>query len=457
VPLLPLPGTRSSRAATILRAAVAAAVLTTSGLALGGEPPSAKRELPDYDGREPPPAGVGPAVRWVPRLVLSPLYATNEFLLRRPLAVVVPAVERVDLPTKLYELFTFGANHQAGIFPVGFLQFGFKPSVGVYAFWRDALFAGHDLRLHVETWTPGWLAGLWTERVRLGQDTLELRMSAARRPDLTFYGIGPRTPASQRARYGQELLDAAIRMDHGLWRLSHVEYAVGVRSASFYSGRHDQDPTVQEEAARGAFPLPDGLESGYTAPYLRLAAVVDSRRPWPWSGSGMRLKLLAEEGNDVRSGPVSSWVRYELGAGAYYDLTGYQRVISLSAAAMFADPIGARPVPFTELAALGGDGSMRGFPGRRLVGRSAAVVTARYGWPVGPYLAGTVALAAGNVFDEHLSGFSPGLLRLSGTIGLAAFSQDHPFEMLFGLGTDPFDQGASVSQVVIVLSVNRGL
>ncbi|MBC7794242.1 MAG: hypothetical protein H7Z43_11090, partial [Clostridia bacterium] len=45
------------------------------------------RETPDYDGREPDYAPSGAV--WIPRVVLFPFYAVNQYLLRVPLAVTV--------------------------------------------------------------------------------------------------------------------------------------------------------------------------------------------------------------------------------------------------------------------------------------------------------------------------------------------------------------------------------
>jgi hypothetical protein len=436
----------------------AAMACLLAGSAAAADAPSPKREVPDYDGRPPAPTTVRQASLWLPRILLAPLYLTSEYVIRRPLAVVVPAAERVDLPWKVYDLLTFGADHQAGIAPIGFVQFGFKPSFGLYAFWSDALVAGHDLRLHLETRPVAWLSGSFTERLRLSQHTLELRIAASRRPDQIFFGVGPRSLASHRSRYAEDLVDTRLRIDLGVGRLSHVQVAAGLRRARFHPGEYGGDPGVDAQAAAGAFALPDGYRRGYTAPYQRVLVVVDSRQPWPAPGSGARLKLQVEQGTDLHTSPYSGWLRTEVSAGGFYDLTGTQRVLGLSLAAMFADPLGMRPVPFTELVSLGGNGPMRGLPGGRLSDRSAAVLTLRYEWPVGPWLAGTIAAALGNVFSERLRGFEPALLRQSYTLGLAsAVSQDYPFEVLVGFGTDTFAQGGRIDSVILSVGVNRGL
>ena len=77
------------------------------------------------------------------------------------------------------------------------------------------------------------------------------------------------------------------------------------------------------------------------------------------------------------------------------------------------------------------------------MGQSAAVTQLQYTWPIGPWLGGTLQAAVGNVFGEHLDGFTARLLRFSGAIGIATKS-DPSFQLLVGMGTDTFERGASV-------------
>src|SRR5271166_2308510 len=84
---------------------------------------SPKRAVPDYDGRGRTPAPAANAALWIPRIVLAPAYLVSEYVLRAPLAVAIPAAERVDLPRKVYDFFTFGPEHKAGVVPVGLVEF----------------------------------------------------------------------------------------------------------------------------------------------------------------------------------------------------------------------------------------------------------------------------------------------------------------------------------------------
>jgi hypothetical protein len=438
-------------------AAVLLAGLSSAGFAWADAPP--KRELPDYAGRPPPRATPGEVLLWVPRVVFSPVYFTTEYLIRRPLGAILTAAERANVPAALYDFFAFGPEHKAGIAPIAFIDFGFNPSVGLYAFWDDAFFRGDDLRMHVDGWNSDWIAGSLVQRTRFGEkDSLTLKVSAMRRPDQVFYGVGPRTLQSSESRYGEDRIGGSATADFGLWRTSKVETAVGVRSSSFYDGHYGGDPGIVQQAAGGAFALPDGFVNGYTAEYNRIMLALDSRRPYPEEGSGVRLEAQADQGNDVSQSAGSGWLRYEAAAGGFVDLDGHRRVVSLSLATIFADPLGSRPVPFTELVSLGGDQPMPGFYPGRLVDRSAAVGTLRYRWPIGPWLDGSLQAALGNVFGAHLEGFDTRLLRFSGALGLEADSSpDSNFELLVGFGTETFEHGGQVDSVRLVLGVSRGL
>jgi hypothetical protein len=416
-----------------------------------------QREVPDYDGRKDG-TTAGEVLVWVPRIALSPLYLVSEFVLRRPLGFLITQAERANLPEVLYGLFTFGPDHKAGVLPIAFVDFGFNPSVGLYFFWNDAFVDGHDLRLRGSTWGSDWLAGSLTDRFHLGGDrTFELTASAVHRPDYVFYGVGPDTLESDVSRYGSTRLELASKLDLGFWRASRFSFGVGVRSVSFHPGHYRNDPTLEQQAANGAFEIPDGYERGYTLIYNRMSVAVDSRLPRPAPGSGVRLEGSVEQLSDVRFDPGSAFVRYGGGLGGFYDLTDHGRVVSLSIVVSFADPLGDRAIPFTELSTIGGEASMRGFVPGRLYDRSAALATLRYRWPIWIMLDGSIQVAVGNVFGEHLSGFSASRLRFSSAIGIESVgSPDSSLELLVGIGSETFEAGAEITSIRIALGTNHG-
>jgi hypothetical protein len=398
----------------------------------------------------------GEVLIWFPRVILLPLYAVHEYLVRRPLSALVPYLEREDIPTKVYNFFVFGRDHKAGVVPTGFVEFNFHPSAGLYAFWDDGPVAGNEMILHAEAGSTEWLFGSFTDRIRIsGEQTIQLQVRGVRRPDYLFYGLGPTATDSHRSRYGADRIEGTVTVGSRLWRQSRVDAGMGVRDVRTYDGHFGGDPSTSVEASRGAFALPYGFGTEYTVGFSRAALAIDSRHRWPLSGSGVRLEVEAEEDGAWRPGPGASWVRYGGTLGGFLDVNGRHRVLSASVAVLFVDPL-TGPVPFTELVSLGGDGPMRGFYPRRLVDRSAAAATLRYVWPVGPWLSASLQLATGNVFGEHLQEFRWGLLRLSGAIGLVAqVSTDSPIELLLGAGTETFDDKAHLNTVRFAFGINH--
>ena len=420
------------------------------------DPP--KRDVPDYDGRRGGPTTAKEVLLWIPRILLSPFYFVSEFVIRRPLGAIIAGAERAHLPEEIYGFFTFGAEHKAGFAPYAFIDFGFQPSLGVYVFWQDAGFQGHDLSLHAATGGPDWLAAGLTERFRFPDgNSFSLNATGVRRPDYTFFGLGPRTLQRDLARYSASTLDGNAVLDFDLWRASRVTTTVGAKAVSFYPGHFGDDSDVEGQVARGVFALPPGYDSGYTIEYNQIDAAIDTRLPRPSTGSGVRVEGMVFQGNDIRRSPASGFIRYGATAGGFWDLNDHGRVVSLSVGATFADPLGKDPIPFTELVSLGGYNPMPGFFPGRLYDRSAAVGTLRYRWPIWAYIDGAIELATGNVYGEHLKDFDPRLLRLSGAMGIETVgSPDNSLQLLVGVGTETFDAGLNVDSARVLFGTNRG-
>jgi hypothetical protein len=418
----------------------------------------AKRQVPDYDGRADPPATAADVALWVPRVLLFPVYLTSEYLIRWPLGTATTAAERAHVPRILYDFLTFGPDHQAGVAPLISLDVGFKPSAGLYFFWDDFLAAGNDLRFRGSFSTGHWLAGTLTDRIHLREGrTLTFMVSAVRRPDHAFFGIGPHATQDNISRYGQDVIDGSGVFDARPWRTSRLQLGLGLRRSRVYHGNFGSDPSVEERAATGAFPVPDGFGETHAVEYHALSAALDSRLPRPAPGSGVRLELETEHANTL-DGPLGAgWIRYGGAAGAFLDLNGHNRVVSCSLATLFVDPLGGQVIPFTDLVSLGGAVAARGFFPGRLSDRSAAIATLAYQWPIWTWLDGSIQAAVGNVFGAHLRGFDPSALRFSGVIGFeSSGSRDSSFEVLVGFGTETFGEGAKADSIRLVLGTNRG-
>jgi hypothetical protein len=448
-----------------LPAFFAAALLSSllgGGTAQAAEPE--KRPEPDYDGRGGAPQTPAQKALWVPRILLSPLYFVSEFVVRRPLGFVITAAEKANLPSELYDFFAFGPDHKAGIVPIAFIDFGFEPSVGLYGFWDDAGVKGHDVRLRGSTWGAHWLSATATDRVTFS-DRFELTLTstATRRPDYAFYGIGPDTRESALTRYASDSIDARAQTRLSFAGGCLLETSAGYHGASFGHSRYDEanrghedyQPSLDDAVAQGELPAPPGFPSGYRAPFAHTRLVLDSRGKAA-STSGARLELSADEGSDLAH-EGAGWVRYGGTVGGFWDVGDSGRVVSLSVSSLLADPVGQRPVPFTELVTLGGPGMMPGFRMGRLYGRSAAVATLRYSWPVWIWLNGSLQVATGNVFDEHLEGFRVGRGRLSTALGIEATgSRDSIFQALIGFGTETFESGTRIDSLRVSVGARSG-
>lgn len=438
------------------RALLACATLSASQ-AGAAEPP--KRQLPDYDGRGAGRTTPGQKALWVPRLVLSPLYFVSEYLVRRPLGAAITAAERAELPRALYDFFAFGPDHKAGIVPIALIDFGFEPSVGLYAFWDDAGFAGHDLRLHGSTWGEHWLAGTATERFHLpGEVELTFTGTAVRRPDFAFYGIGPDTREDDLVRYAADTVDTRAQSRIPFADSSWLETAAGYRGAAFGHSRYEphEEVSLDDAVRAGKLPMPAGFREGYRAAFTHARLTLDSRGN-TGSQTGGRLELLADEGADFKGPSSSGWLRYGGTLGGFLDLGDSGRVVSLSLSTLLADPLGDRPVPFTELVQLGGPGMMPGFRAGRLFDRSAAVATLRYSWPIWIWLNGSLQVATGNVFGARFEGFRAGRGRLSAALGIeGSGSRDSIFQALIGFGSETFESGAEVDSLRVVVGARSG-
>jgi hypothetical protein len=419
---------------------------------------SPRRTLPDYDGRPAPDPDAGDVLLWVPRVLLFPLYFVTEVVIREPLGFLIAGAERNGLPAALYEFFTFGQEHQAGIVPTAYASFDFQPSVGLYAFWNDAFFKGHDLRLRGGFGGPEWVSAAVSERFYLDAERahrLALEAALLQRPDYTYFGIGPDTRQSNLSRYGQALLEARALYDQRGWRNNFLHAKIVLRSVDFRTGGYDGDPTLVERVAGGTFAAPPGYASGYELLATELSAALDTRRAPPASGSGLRAGASGGYSFDLREG--GGFVRYGAGVGAFWDVNQRQRVLSLTASARFVDPTGGGVIPFTELVSLGGSEPMRGLYPGRLYDRSSAVLDLSYRWPIWIWLDGSLHSEFGNVFGPHLEGFRVRRLRWSGALGVESKgTPDSQFQLLIGVGTETFESGGKIDSLRIAAGATSG-
>lgn len=413
--------------------------------------------MPDYDGRGEPSTTVGDVALWIPRVILFPLYVVSEYVVRRPLGWLISTAEENQWPSVIRNFFLFGPDKKVGIVPTAFLDFGFRPSVGIYAFWDDLLGRGNHLRFHATTFGPSWLQGAVADRLPIGESgAIDLRVEGVHRPDYVFHGLGPRSLQHERTRYGLDRVQVHPVFEMTWWRGSRILTEAGLKYVDFRDDACCDDISLGRAIRNGRQVAPPGYVDGYTSVYQRGEFTIDTRSERPANQSGFRLEFEAEHGSDAR-GSRASWIRYGGSVGGYLDIKN-NRTVSLSFTSLFVEPLpGQARIPFTEQVVLGGSGPMRGFLYGRLVDRSAAIATLKYKWPIWAFLDGTIQVAAGNVFGAQLEDFATKLLRLSSAIGIESIGgADHTFEFLAGFGTETFDHGAEVNSFRLVFGTNRG-
>ena len=447
-----------------LRAAPGPALPTASDAA-------ASRPVPDYDGR---PGKPEPDAAWlgVPRIVLAPLYLVSEFVIRRPLAFVMNAGEHEVLGTQ-------PIDDERGVSPTGRLDLGFRPSLGLYAFY-DSVWRGRDeLRLHATTWGPDWFSVAAVERVRLSDSQwIGVRGELTHRDDWVFHGLGPESRQADLGRYTATFVEGRLQHEtRTADRLAELRTRVGVRSTRFDpAGACCGDFALSERVAQNRYPLPPSISDGYTVLVSRLDLALDGRgerlppnlpfgsdfSPPPATGAGLRAGGELATSLDARpvfaNGPDRrlQWIRYGASSSASLDLTGDQRVVELSVEAEFARPLTGGEVPFTEQPSLGGERLVGFLPGR-LIGRSLALAGFRYTWPVWISLDGVLSFEVGNAFGTDLDGFSLERLRSSFGAGVRSIGRpDQHFELLVGFGGETFAAGGEPENLRFVFGWARG-
>lgn len=425
------------------------------------KPRPTKRAKPNYDGRGGAPKTPGQQALWVPRVLLFPAYVVSEYLVRRPLGAAITYAEKSGWPGAISDFLSLDQVHPVGIVPFLLIDFGFEPSAGLYAYWDDAGFKGHQLRLRGSTWGPRWLSGTFTERFLLGPQEITLTATLTRRPDYAFYGIGPDTRESALTRYQG---DTAFGRAESRLRFGgrHVlEGAFGYRGARFGHSDYDEDdrgkpdyqPSIDEAVASGELPEPPGFRDGYRAPFGAARLLLDSRGR-SRAKSGVRFELSGEQSVDLANSPTSGWLRYGGTLLGFVDLADGGRMLSLAVTTTLVDPLGDRPVPFTQLVAPGGGRSMPGLRSGRLYGRSALVAMLRYSWPIWLAFNGSLQAGFGNVFGPHFEGIRPGRVRVSTAIGLETnSSRDAVFQAIVGFGTETIESGADLDTIRVSVGV----
>ncbi len=422
-------------------------------------PISEKRALPDYDGRGEEPLSLGKKMLVVPRVLLYPVHLTFEYLVRWPLGRVLTIAERDSWADAVMDFFTFN-NRQAGVIPTFFLDFNFRPSLGVYFFWNNLFVENNDIRVNVGWGGEDWLKLTVVDRYRINDKTeLSIGGEFWRRPDHIFSGVGDEFDVGNRSRYFREYEQGTFSVRHRPWRNSEIRFTGILTNNIFDNGDTDLgDISLSEGVVQGKFALPDAFKEGYFAIKARIDMAVDSRLNRPEPGSGIRLDFFWEFGSDLNDPGEREWLKVGGVAGAYFDLSS-NRVLGLWAQAKVVNPLEDRPVPFTELVELGTQAMLLGgFQPGDLRGRSSFVATAEYRYPVWVFLDGSLHVSVGDVMGRNFDGFELESMRMSAGIGLRSIGdRDNSLNMLLAVGTSPFnDDNFGVESVRFLFGTQTG-
>ena len=405
--------------------------------------PAHAGDRPKQDYGSPPEAAPSPATL-VGKVLFFPLYLVAEYVLRQPIGWLFRTGEKLHLPLDASDS---TGDDGIGIVPWVSIDSEKLPLVGFDAHWRHIASSRHSARLHLGTWGIGQTEIIAADRIELSKhEDLVIRGRLRRARDNPYFGIGPQSSPDSEVRYATAEAGAELAYESEIRQGAKIDMASGIRSLGFrFGGCCDASP-LGDAIAAGKLAPPPGFGNGYTALYDRIAFAVDTSRARPQPGDEFRFEAHATPSFvvDHREGR-RAWLSYGASATGALDLTNERRVLSLTVAADFVDPL-VGTVPFTDQVALGG-GVMRGFVPGRLVDRSAAVTTLAYSWPIWPLLDGVADVAVGNVFGSHLADLDPARARLSTGLGVRTSARHGTFEAFVAIGTEPFDQGLPVSSL----------
>jgi len=454
--------------------------------------PGEKRPKQDYDNRDDVTTTAEDAL-WIPRVLFFPLYIVTEYVIRVPLGALTVAIERNNVIATLQKAFTFGPNNNIGVVPTAFLDFGFRPSIGVYMFYNDLGTPGNDLRVNLGFGGSRFWRAAVADRVPIdlpeglerSRSYFQVESSFLTRADLLYWGIGPDTTEENISGYSIFTIGGGGRVHIEPWRGTFLESWVTARYSRTGPGECAGTSIVGEDSsvppsgiARVCDPetirrkILDGdlaIPPHYGRPFVTMKTgftfAIDSRKPRPEPGTGVAFQGSAELVGDVDQPKLNSWINYSGYLGGFIDLTGTQRVLGLTVAANFQDTLtDDTRVPFTELVGakhiedVPDHDLMRGFKPGRLLGSSAIAATLDYRWPIWAFLDGTLQAAIGNTFAEpHLEDFDPEKLRFSFLGGIRSPNfRDHGFNLLLGFGTNTFEQGGEPSSIRFLFGGTTG-
>lgn len=423
------------------------------------------RPLPDYDGRPAAPATAGEILVQIPRLIFLPVRVVMNYLLRAPVIWGITRLEEVHAFKRIDRFFSF-RDGKSKFFPTFLADFGLRPAAGIAVSNEDLFFRGNDLTLGATYGGNSFFAAhIMNQTTVLSDDSGRLRLfgNFETRTDQPFYGAGPISSTDTRYNYKARRIEAGWDLRAVVADLSWVTFGQTLRDRSFSNNGINDNLALLEAAPSNCGS--EGYRSGGLAsngrPYApcgyvdgegyqllesRIEAKIDTRDPDTEYRAGTGLLFEAFGSFNFDPSNVSrSFVRFGGEAAGFWDVSGAGHVLALRLYSEFTEGTGSEndPIPFTELTALGGLETMRGFLNRRFVGDSAFSATASYRYPIWSMLDAELFASVGNVFDGYYSGWALKRQSLSSGISLrTTLTREASLQMLFAVGTNRFEEAS---------------
>jgi len=379
-----------------------------------------------YDHRAPEDDSADEAARWVPRVLLAPLWllasGTREItrLMLEPIGPPPSSPDALEPPRPVEVL------------PVVRLETDRSPALGVQVVLR----AGEELAVTLATqhFDDRRFEAFSELRWRPARElTIGLEGDGGTRADLQLHGLGWASGDDQRTDYRHVRGGGRLWVEHRAFEASRLSLSMRLTHHRF---------SRREDDARPLPPAP-GFERGATVAAPRLAWRVDQRDADRAGHGGVAFEVTVGFGADVEG--EARWLGLRARAAATVALSSHHDV-TLAAYAALTEALTDAPPPFVELPTLGGDpGRLAGIVRGRLMGYSATVASLRYRWGIATSLDASLFVEAGNVFGAGFDDLTLERVRLSFGVGLDSLgSDDHRLGVVAALATDPLVDGGAI-------------
>jgi outer membrane protein assembly factor BamA len=251
---------------------------------------------------------------------------------------------------------------------------------------------------------------------------LESRTRYEIRPQQVFQGVGDGSSAIE-SRYREDRLTAVARGGVSLGedrRLVRVGGSLVFERSSFGAKDDGYSAAPSIESVYDTHDLP-GFDRGVKTVEAQMNLFVDTRDAVAKTSSGVLASAYVGAVPALQQQYGYTHVGFDVRQAI--DLYKKNRVLVLRAA--FEGVLGERAdIPWSRLARLGGEGSLRGYLFDRFRDRESALVSAEYHYPIHEAIAAAVFVDAGHVAPDPASLTAFSRWRAGGGVGLRIRTKD---------------------------------